>query len=765
TFYAGVESVAVAATETRNPGVAVPQAIRQVFWRILFIYMGSAFFFGLTCPANASGLIDGGSRALQSPMTIAIQTAGWTGGVNLINAFIFITCLSAVNSSIYIGSRTVLYMAHSGMAPRFLRWTDKRGVPVFAVLLTNAFGALSMMNVSTGASKAYSYIVNLSGVSTLWDVLNDAGEIVHIADYAARRFERHNRPLRIAVDEACWRFTNLTPEQVERIREGEPAANPVEKKCGVVDAVWADDGDAFMFGATTLIKQHKVNNERVKDHVKVFTADAIRRKLDFDADSFMLFALLSGEAADHRWLVVQLDASTESQRPLAMCDKTNFHSGGLHSSWYFDCVGGHWRCLQTFQTSKLWVTIEILQYRRRSSSTTSVACDKDGTLLSTSESFKRKTTDGEDAPAKAERKITFLANPAVEIDLGERPPEEDWSIWDGKDGSPYDPFQPVECEVLDCFLHHGLPEDAIVTTTAPTRKKRKNEDDAEDSPNAKKVKAAFTVALSGAEEVVADCTAAESPAIPKKRGKARKKDLNDAAPKKPRKKEAKAGDAPVEEPISAPPAVFRLPNISPALHVQSQAGRSDPRSSSMTDDERLARQLQQEEIAQAGGGPDSFGFHDLYDDDRDADSQPSGLPQGSVDNETSASSLFVAPLKTKPPLANVAGPAGEASRSALIDRAPAAVYRPVGETDDMARSFEPTVTARLSTVAKAPTNCSTEEGLVPGEVIASASLRELRATAFLARYPKMPPTIPTSAGAFGNAAPKITKLHEVIDLT
>lgn len=188
TFYAGCESVAVAATETRNPGVAVPQAIRQVFARIIFIYMGSAFFFGLTCPANASGLVDGASRALQSPMTIAIQNAGWQGGVNLINTFIFLTCLSAVNSSIYIGSRTLLYMvrnppsleleimyadsyisawqAQSGKAPRFLGWTDKRGVPIFAILLTNAFGALAMMNISTGASKAYSYIVNLSGVST-----------------------------------------------------------------------------------------------------------------------------------------------------------------------------------------------------------------------------------------------------------------------------------------------------------------------------------------------------------------------------------------------------------------------------------------------------------------------------------------------------------------------------------------------------------------------------------------------------------------------
>lgn len=165
TFYAGIESVAVAATETRNPRKAVPSAIGQVVWRILFVYLGSAFFFGITCPSNAEGLIseDG---ALQSPMTIAIQHAGWQGGVHLINAFVFVTCLSAVNSSIYIGSRTVLYMAQNQKAFKFLGYTNRRGVPVFAVILINAVGAISMMNVSTGASRAYQYIINLSGVST-----------------------------------------------------------------------------------------------------------------------------------------------------------------------------------------------------------------------------------------------------------------------------------------------------------------------------------------------------------------------------------------------------------------------------------------------------------------------------------------------------------------------------------------------------------------------------------------------------------------------
>lgn len=136
--------------------------------------MGSAIFFGLTCPADAPDLVSGESKAIQSPMTVAIQNAGWKGGVHLINAFIFVTCLSAINSSIYIGSRTILFMAQNEKAPGFLGWTDKRGVPVPAIVFTNLFGAISMMNVSTGAAEAYNYIVNLSGVSTflVWASIN-----------------------------------------------------------------------------------------------------------------------------------------------------------------------------------------------------------------------------------------------------------------------------------------------------------------------------------------------------------------------------------------------------------------------------------------------------------------------------------------------------------------------------------------------------------------------------------------------------------------
>lgn len=173
TFYSGTEAVAIAASETKNPRKAIPTAIRQTFVRIIIIYMGIAFFYGLTVPYNAPELASL-NRTLKSPMSIAITRAGWAGGVNLVNAFILVTCISAINSSIYIGSRTIVHLAHEGSAPKIFSKVNKLGVPYMAVILFNSFGLLSLMNVKTGSAKAYSYIVNLSGVAVfiVWGAIN-----------------------------------------------------------------------------------------------------------------------------------------------------------------------------------------------------------------------------------------------------------------------------------------------------------------------------------------------------------------------------------------------------------------------------------------------------------------------------------------------------------------------------------------------------------------------------------------------------------------
>ncbi|EDK40192.2 hypothetical protein PGUG_04290 [Meyerozyma guilliermondii ATCC 6260] len=164
TFYAGTEAIAVAAAETKNPSRAIPKAIRQTFWRIILVYMGIAISYGVTVPYNDPSL-NSGTKTLKSPMTIAITRAGWDQAAHLVNAFILLSCISAINSSIYIGSRTIVNLAGEGAAPKFLSKVNKMGVPYNAVILMNLFGLISLMNINTGAAKAYGYIVNLSGVA------------------------------------------------------------------------------------------------------------------------------------------------------------------------------------------------------------------------------------------------------------------------------------------------------------------------------------------------------------------------------------------------------------------------------------------------------------------------------------------------------------------------------------------------------------------------------------------------------------------------
>jgi Holliday junction resolvase YEN1 len=67
--------------------------------------------------------------------------------------------------------------------------------------------------------------------SRLWKIIQDQDQSIPIAQLAADHYRAHGRPLRIAVDEADWRFHNLTAPQVYAIREksNQPAFQGIEK--------------------------------------------------------------------------------------------------------------------------------------------------------------------------------------------------------------------------------------------------------------------------------------------------------------------------------------------------------------------------------------------------------------------------------------------------------------------------------------------------------------------------------------------------------
>ncbi|KAF1999720.1 amino acid permease [Amniculicola lignicola CBS 123094] len=178
TLYAGTEMVGITAGESANPRRAVPRAINQVFWRILIFYVGMMFFIGILIPYNDSRLLGKGSKTAASPLTIALSDAKIAPAAHLINALIVISVLSAGNSSLYVASRTITHMARNKMAPKFLGWTDKRGVPWVALLFTNIFACIAFLSQSSSAGTLYNALITLSGVAPfiVWAVI----ELVHI---------------------------------------------------------------------------------------------------------------------------------------------------------------------------------------------------------------------------------------------------------------------------------------------------------------------------------------------------------------------------------------------------------------------------------------------------------------------------------------------------------------------------------------------------------------------------------------------------------
>ncbi|KAJ5819545.1 hypothetical protein N7474_005136 [Penicillium riverlandense] len=173
TLYAGTEMVGITAGESSNPRKAVPIAIRQVFWRIMIFYIGTMFFIGILIPYNDKHLLGSNSKTASSPLTIALTEAGILPAANLINALIVVSVISAGNSSLYVASRTLLFMSRNGKAPRFIGRTNRRGVPWVALIFSNLFSCIVFLSQGSSAGKVYSALITLSGVATfiVWSVI------------------------------------------------------------------------------------------------------------------------------------------------------------------------------------------------------------------------------------------------------------------------------------------------------------------------------------------------------------------------------------------------------------------------------------------------------------------------------------------------------------------------------------------------------------------------------------------------------------------
>ncbi|KAA9394395.1 amino acid permease [Kocuria coralli] len=164
--FQGTELVGVAAGEAKDPETTVPKAIRTVFFRILLFYVGAITVIGFLLPYNNPHLLASDIQDVaMSPFTLVLQNAGVAFAASVMNAVILTAILSAGNSGLYASTRMLWSLAMEGKAPRFLRKLNKRGVPMYALLITSAFGLLAFGTTWFGDGAVYTWLINASALA------------------------------------------------------------------------------------------------------------------------------------------------------------------------------------------------------------------------------------------------------------------------------------------------------------------------------------------------------------------------------------------------------------------------------------------------------------------------------------------------------------------------------------------------------------------------------------------------------------------------
>ena len=162
--YLGTELIGVTVGEAQNPRRTIPRAIKLTFYRIVVFYVTSVLLVGTLVPYNSDELVFAtkqSSSAAASPFVVAVVLAGIPVLPHILNACILLFVFSASNSDLYIATRTIYGLSREGKAPKFLSRTDKRGVPVFALILCAMIACLAYMNVSNDSKTVFGYFVDL----------------------------------------------------------------------------------------------------------------------------------------------------------------------------------------------------------------------------------------------------------------------------------------------------------------------------------------------------------------------------------------------------------------------------------------------------------------------------------------------------------------------------------------------------------------------------------------------------------------------------
>ena len=168
--YGGTELFVLSVAEQENPRRSTPIAAKQSIYRIVVIYLLTMILIGFNVPRNSPELMgsSGGSATHASPYVLAASIHGVRVVPHFINAVILISMISVANSSLYAGPRLLASLAEQGYGPRFMAYIDRKGRPLYALLISILFGVIGFCSSSDKEEQVFTWLAAISGLSELF---------------------------------------------------------------------------------------------------------------------------------------------------------------------------------------------------------------------------------------------------------------------------------------------------------------------------------------------------------------------------------------------------------------------------------------------------------------------------------------------------------------------------------------------------------------------------------------------------------------------
>ncbi|QLG74681.1 hypothetical protein HG535_0G05640 [Zygotorulaspora mrakii] len=197
--YSGVQGIAVLAGETKNSRHAIFYGAKDVFVRIIVLYLLSVFVLTLIVPYNDPLLANSTGNARSSPFVIAMEGAGIKVLPHIVNALTLTSAWSAGNLAIIEGSRDLFCLATKKQAPQIFLTTSKRGIPWVGILFIAMFLPLAYMACSESSATVFSWFQELVSSNTLlrW-ILISANHIHMDRALKAQGYSRSDLPYSVS---------------------------------------------------------------------------------------------------------------------------------------------------------------------------------------------------------------------------------------------------------------------------------------------------------------------------------------------------------------------------------------------------------------------------------------------------------------------------------------------------------------------------------------------------------------------------------------